>query len=85
MPGDNHFHCKSRRSCAEVFIFPNRRRCGPARGSRGATAQNKWFFRKRAIVQSTRIKPAPGDVIKLEDRLHYLLQPSLETLLNEGG
>ena len=31
---------------------------------------------------STRIKP-PADVIKLEDRLHYLLQPSLESLLAE--
>jgi SNF2 family DNA or RNA helicase len=30
----------------------------------------------------TRIKP-PSDVIKLEDRLHYLLQPSLESLLTE--
>ena len=29
---------------------------------------------------STRIKP-PGDVIKLEDRLQYILQPSLESLL----
>ncbi|MBN2475582.1 MAG: DEAD/DEAH box helicase [Pirellulales bacterium] len=33
---------------------------------------------------STRIKP-PGDVIKLEDRLHYILQPSLESLLAEGS
>jgi len=33
-------------------------------------------------VGSTRIKP-PADVIKLEDRLHYLLQPSLESLLAE--
>ena len=31
---------------------------------------------------STRIRP-PGDVIKLEDRLHYVLQPSLESLLAE--
>jgi len=31
---------------------------------------------------STRIKPA-GDVIKLEDRLQYVLQPSLEALLAE--
>jgi len=31
---------------------------------------------------STRIKP-PSDVIKLEDRLEYLLQPSLESLLVE--
>jgi SNF2 family DNA or RNA helicase len=29
---------------------------------------------------ATRVKP-PCDVIKLEDRLHYLLQPSLESLL----
>ena len=32
----------------------------------------------------TRIKP-PGDIIKLGDRLHYLLQPSLESLLAEGS
>lgn len=32
----------------------------------------------------TRIKP-PSDIIKLEDRLEYLLQPSLESLLSEGA
>ena len=32
----------------------------------------------------TRIKP-PGDIIKLADRLHYVLQPSLESLLAEGS
>jgi len=32
----------------------------------------------------TRIRP-PGDVVKLSDRLHYLLQPSLESLLSEGS
>jgi superfamily II DNA or RNA helicase len=32
----------------------------------------------------TRIKP-PGDVIKLVDRLFYLLQPSLETLIGEAS
>jgi SNF2 family DNA or RNA helicase len=32
----------------------------------------------------TRIRP-PSDVIKLEDRLSYLLQPSLETILSEGA
>jgi len=36
-----------------------------------------------AIVPgATRIRP-PSDVIKLEDRLHYLLQPSLQSLLAE--
>ncbi|MGD0898535.1 MAG: DEAD/DEAH box helicase [Thermoguttaceae bacterium] len=33
---------------------------------------------------ATRIRP-PQDVIKLEDRLHYLLQPPLETLLLGGS
>jgi SNF2 family DNA or RNA helicase len=37
-----------------------------------------------ASSQPTRIRP-PRDVIKLEDRLHYLLQPSLESLLSEGA
>jgi SNF2 family DNA or RNA helicase len=32
----------------------------------------------------THIKP-PGDIIKLADRLHYVLQPSLESLLAEGS
>ena len=32
----------------------------------------------------TPIKP-PGDIIKLADRLHYVLQPSLESLLAEGS
>lgn len=35
-----------------------------------------------ALSRSTRIRP-PEDVIKLEDRLHYLLQPPLESLLVE--
>ena len=32
--------------------------------------------------QATRIKP-PADLIKLEDRLHYVLQPSLEAIISE--
>ncbi len=49
-------------------------KAGPTAGKDGPAA---------AKVQArgpTRIKP-PGDVIKLEDRLRYVLQPSLETLL----
>ena len=34
--------------------------------------------------QNTRIKP-PSDVVKLSDRLNYLLQPPLESLLAEGS
>lgn len=37
-----------------------------------------------ATSHHTRIKP-PGDVIKLADRLHYVLQPPLESLLAEGS
>jgi len=37
-----------------------------------------------ATKARTRIKP-PGDVIKLEDRLLYLLQPSLETLIGDAA
>ncbi len=33
-------------------------------------------------LRVTRIKP-PADTVKLEDRLYYLLQPSLETLIND--
>jgi SNF2 family DNA or RNA helicase len=36
------------------------------------------------VEKPTRIKP-PRDVIKLEDRLCYLLQPSLEALISEGS
>ena len=35
-----------------------------------------------APTSETRIKP-PSDLVKLEDRLHYVLQPSLESLLCE--
>ena len=38
---------------------------------------------KESYVAAIRIKP-PADVIKLVDRLQYVLQPSLESLLAEG-
>lgn len=37
-----------------------------------------------ARCRATRIRP-PDDVVKLQDRLHYLLQPSLETLLADNA
>jgi SNF2 family DNA or RNA helicase len=53
-----------------------------------ATASQKQYSNEFGTAcakqwHTTRIKP-PGDVIKLEDRLNYLLQPSLESLLSEG-
>jgi SNF2 family DNA or RNA helicase len=42
----------------------------------------EWRDAGRRLPGATRIQP-PQDVIKLEDRLRYLLQPSLEMLLSE--
>jgi SNF2 family DNA or RNA helicase len=39
---------------------------------------------ERTTLTPTRIKP-PGDIIKLEDRLYYVLQPPLETLLHSDA
>lgn len=41
-------------------------------------------FSENAAKKITRIKP-PGDVIKLEDRLYYVLQPPLESLVKQGS
>ena len=46
-----------------------------------ASAQEEASPKKPTI---TRIKP-PGDVIKLEDRLYYLLQPPLESLIQSDA
>ncbi len=39
---------------------------------------------RRPGAQLTRFKP-PADLVKLEDRLYYVLQPALETLLGDGA
>ena len=44
------------------------------------TAQPPVGERVAAPKSRTTVKP-PGDVIKLEDRLYYVLQPPLETLV----
>ena len=66
------------------FIFPAP--CEFAAPPRDIESQKNappLVFSPPASVKPTRIKP-PRDVIKLEDRLCYLLQPSLESLLSEG-
>ena len=47
--------------------------------------QAKRVKRKRegSETKSTRVKP-PADVIKLQDRLYYLLQPPMESLVGSG-
>jgi SNF2 family DNA or RNA helicase len=57
------------------------------RNSRGAFGRQECLphrGEKSGLFAHTRIKP-PGDVIKLIDRLQYVLQPSLESLLAEGS
>ena len=39
--------------------------------------------RRRSAAKATRIRP-PADVVKLQDRLYYLLQPPLEQLVSSG-
>jgi SNF2 family DNA or RNA helicase len=50
--------------------------------SPAASPASNYLGRLARPEGATRIKP-PGDVIKLEDRLQYILQPSLESLLME--
>ncbi|MFT5300524.1 MAG: SNF2 family DNA or RNA helicase [Mariniblastus sp.] len=54
----------------------------PAEEPPADPAADKIGTRKKTKQNRTRIKP-PGDMIKLEDRLFYMLQPPLENLL--GG
>ncbi|MGA2034541.1 MAG: DEAD/DEAH box helicase [Thermoguttaceae bacterium] len=63
------------------FLFPEPTEVGTA----DPPASSPGSQRPAALpaARHTRIKP-PQDVIKLEDRLHYILQPSLESLLCEG-
>ncbi|MGD0654239.1 MAG: DEAD/DEAH box helicase [Thermoguttaceae bacterium] len=67
------------------FIFPDpAEKPAPAGAAAGRPSKRSVVPISRQSARSTRIKP-PGDVIKLEDRLNYLLQPSLESLLSQGA
>jgi SNF2 family DNA or RNA helicase len=67
------------------FIFPDpAEKPAPAGAAAERPSKQSVVPISRQSARSTRIKP-PGDVIKLEDRLHYLLQPSLESLLSQGA
>jgi SNF2 family DNA or RNA helicase len=56
----------------------------PADPERCKTLSLPGDDKSESKVPATRLKP-PGDMVKLEDRLYYLLQPSLETLIREGS
>ena len=60
------------------------RRCRRGQPRRALAQPAVARRRQHCARHCTRIKP-PGDVIKLADRLHYVLQPSLESLLAEGS
>ncbi len=64
-----------------VFAPPLELKLPAAKPQAAAHAQFKHEVKHHA---PTRIKP-PGDVIKLQDRLGYLLQPPLEMLLARGA
>ncbi len=61
------------------FVFPDPvAKLGSLQSSEGSSTPPPLGLAKPTT--RTRLKP-PADVIKLADRLHYVLQPSLETLL----
>jgi SNF2 family DNA or RNA helicase len=62
---------KGERSPEVVALMPAARHRPPEHQNDGPSA---------AATRVTRIRP-PRDIVKLEDRLHYLLQPPLEALL----
>lgn len=67
----------------QSFTFPEpaETACAPQNGP-GPRASSGQLAGGAQPAGATRIRP-PGDVIKVRDRLHYILQPSLEMLLAE--
>ena len=68
------------------FKFPENgsTRFQGAQAAAGASGQAAKASQEPVARPSiTRIKPA-GDIIKLEDRLYYVLQPSLETIISDS-
>src|SRR5687768_17328064 len=62
------------------FTFPEAPQPTAPRPAASPSARPAQPPRKPA----TRIQP-PGDIVKLRDRLYYVLQPPLETLLASGA
>ncbi len=67
------------------FVFPEAPAWGAETGNVNTNrAASSRLPAKKKPSQRTRIRP-PGDVIKLQDRLYYLLQPALENLLQAAS
>ncbi|NND98433.1 MAG: DEAD/DEAH box helicase family protein, partial [Pirellulaceae bacterium] len=66
------------------FLFPEAQQWLPPSVPQAAGTNIKAKKRKRSGDQKySRIKP-PNDVVKLQDRLYYLLQPPLDLLVGSG-
>ncbi len=66
------------------FLFPEANQWKPPATAAVPVAKKKCLTRQqRKTLARHRIKP-PGDVVKLQDRLYYLLQPPLGLLIGSG-
>lgn len=68
------------------FMFPDAARWIPPTGIQAPTAYQGATVKKRKFdpnKKHNRIKP-PSDIVKLQDRLYYLLQPPLDLLVGSG-
>jgi len=66
------------------YTFPELSQAGPARVPSDASSRSATLARRLRSTSPTRLKP-PADIVKLQDRLYYLLQPPLETILASGS
>lgn len=66
------------------FLFPEANQWKPPANPLGTAQPKKRLTKKqRDAIERHRIKP-PSDVVKLQDRLYYLLQPPLGVLVGTG-
>jgi len=70
--------------CVRHFVFDEPAAAALLNDRLPAASPSATLGPHNGPIGGTRIRP-PGDIIKLEDRLHYLLQPPLESLLAEGA
>ena len=70
------------------FVFPEAHQWLPVKQSKDTDADSAGKRRRRGrkrdeTIKHARIKP-PKDIVKLQDRLYYLLQPPLDLLVGSG-
>ena len=85
-PRNLPFRVSSLQAKATGFLFPeaNQWILPKTAGDLKPSSQDRKIARKRvAKIKRHRIKP-PKDIVKLQDRLYYLLQPPLDLLVGSG-